>query len=104
MGIRLAKNPYNDPDYRLAKKLLDERIRNGQEVRCEIAAPGCIIWATTIDHDPPLAYHEHTRDSGCCTLYPACQPCQSRQGAEIANNRRDTGYDWPPPPPTRSTR
>lgn len=81
-------NPaYNDPSHRAAVKALK-------------AAPDTLCWhgcgrrATTIDHNPPLALHQHQRGTGCCTSHPACKPCQDRQGATIANNQ-GTGYDWP---------
>jgi 5-methylcytosine-specific restriction endonuclease McrA len=40
----------------------------------------------TPDHQPPLANFPHP-NLWHGTLQPACQPCQSRQGAAITNAR-----------------
>lgn len=52
---------------------------------------GCGRPASTRDHQPPLALHHHVEGSGCCTLLPACAPCNSRDGQRITaelNKRR----------------
>jgi hypothetical protein len=40
--------------------------------------------ATSRDHRPPLALHEHVEGSGCCVLWPACQSCNSAEGQAIS--------------------
>lgn len=82
---------YREPEYRAAVQAL----KNSPTTLCWKA---CGRPATTIDHHPPLALHTHQRGTNCCTLHPACKPCQDRQGADIVNHRTttdDTGYDWP---------
>ena len=43
----------------------------------------------TVDHQPPLHLYpnEDAWRAAGGTYHPACQPCQSRQGAAIANRR-----------------
>jgi hypothetical protein len=43
--------------------------------------------ATSADHRPPIAAHVHRDGSGCCTLIPACLPCQHRQGLLVGRGR-----------------
>lgn len=42
---------------------------------------------TTVDHDPPLSTFPHP-NLWKGRLRPACQPCQSEQGKQIANTKR----------------
>lgn len=53
---------------------------------CALELPGCTRIGLTVEHDPPL----HTAPSPELwrgRYLPACQPCQSRQGAAITNTR-----------------
>jgi hypothetical protein len=53
---------------------------------CWLRLPGCAGIGRTCDHDPPLSTFADPRQwTG--TYRPACQPCQSRQGASITNSR-----------------
>jgi hypothetical protein len=47
---------------------------------------GCGRPGTTPDHDPPLDGTNPALWNG--RFLPACQPCQSRQGAAITNAKR----------------
>lgn len=49
---------------------------------------GCDAVATEVDHDPPLALHEHHipangRKPSCCREMPACAKHQRQQGGEL---------------------
>lgn len=61
---------------------------------CSLASgPWCTGQGTTVDHHPPLSTVAHP------SLWrgewrPACQPCQSRQGGQIANEMRGTQWEW----------
>ena len=55
---------------------------------------GCGRQATSPDHHPPLDAHTHIAGTHCCVLLPACLPCQARQGAQLVNTRRASGYTW----------
>lgn len=74
-------SPYNEASYR------------AERARIALEGPPC--WrrcgrvATTPDHVPALARHDHVPGSGCCVLLPACEPCQYGHGARIANQRRN---------------
>ncbi len=62
--------------------------------RERLLAPGppcvwCGATATTADHDPPLATHDHHDGTGCCVLVPACGPCNSGRGARLGAERRN---------------
>lgn len=74
------RSPYADPDYRAARQRLTR-----------MPAPCwkmCGRPATTVDHVPALARHAHVAGTGCCTLLPACAPCNMGDGARIGNTRR----------------
>lgn len=43
--------------------------------------------ATSLDHDPPLASHDHVEGSGCCVERPACGPCQTYQGGLLSSGQ-----------------
>lgn len=79
-----ALRPYNDPEYRRAKRWLKHH-------------PGTLCWkgcgrpASSPDHQPPLKLHDHVRGSGCCRLLPACAPCNLSDGAVIGNTGRVPG-------------
>ena len=48
----------------------------------------------TVDHYPPLSTYPHP-DQWRGEYRPACQPCQSRQGADIRNNTaRPPDWNW----------
>lgn len=79
-------NAYNDADYIAARASLKVA---GSAVPCWFA--GCTRPATTIDHVPALIEHHHIRGAGCCRLLPACQHCNSSDGAAKGNQRRRDG-------------
>lgn len=56
--------------------------------RTRCCVPGCHRVADTLDHVPPLTFHEHLDGSGCCLARPMCRACNSRGGAAITNARR----------------
>jgi hypothetical protein len=60
---------------------------------CWLQLPGCTRVGLTVDHDPPLDTASNP-DLWRGTYRPACQPCQSRQGAAIVNQRRNTTWTW----------
>jgi len=76
----VADPAYRDRDYLAAAAALKRT-----PTRCS-----CGRLATTIDHDPPLALHQHQRGTGCCTYRPACTGCNCGAGASIARRRRLT--------------
>src|SRR5215471_5222959 len=39
--------------------------------------------ATTLDHWPPLAEHEHRPGAGCCRLIPSCVECNREGGRRV---------------------
>ena len=80
--------PYNDPDYRRARK----QLTHGPTVQCW--KPLCDNIATTIDHDPPLALHTHRRGSGCCRLMPCCATHNYSAGAALGNTLRRPRSGW----------
>ena len=49
----------------------------------ELGLRGSYPPATSADHDPPLALHDHTEGSNCCRLRPACRSCQFVQAGKI---------------------
>ena len=73
-------SPYGDPDYLEAVAALRR-----YPTRCQ-----CGRLATTVDHVPPLALHQHRAGTGCCRYLPACPPCNMGAGAAIAARRRLT--------------
>ena len=73
-------SPYAEADYRAARARLE---RYPAECWKRCGRP-----ATTIDHVPALARHDHLEGSGCCTLLPACAPCNMGAGARIGNRSR----------------
>jgi hypothetical protein len=73
-------SPYAEVDYRAARARLER-----YPVQCWKA---CGRPATTIDHVPALARHDHLPGSGCCQLLPACAPCNMGAGARIGNRSR----------------
>lgn len=40
--------------------------------------------ADSADHTPPLSRHEHRKNSGCCSLRPACMRCQGEQARMLS--------------------
>ena len=80
--------PYNDPDYRAARAWLTAN----PSTMCYFT--GCNRVATTIDHNPAVAQHHHIRNSGCCSLNPACGPHNFSHGAMIGNMKRSSSFDW----------
>lgn len=67
---------------------------------CKANRPPCTLatgpWCTgvglTPDHQPPIGkIDEATWWARGGQLHPACQPCQSRQGADLRNG---TGNEW----------
>ena len=61
------------------------------DVSGQLCWHGCGRPATQRDHVPPLALHVHVEGSGCCELWPACGPCNARDGQRITaelNRRR----------------
>jgi 5-methylcytosine-specific restriction endonuclease McrA len=56
----------------------------------------CGRYATTVDHVVPLAIGG---SHDLANLVPACQPCNSRRGAQFGNRRRSGR-----PPPRRYSR
>ena len=68
------------------------RERSYRAARADLAAHPrpcrCGAQATTLDHVPPLALHQHQPGSGCCQLVAACVPCNLGAGAGIAARRR----------------
>lgn len=83
---------YGDPDYRAARAALHRT-----PTPCW---RGCGRIATSPDHVPPLADHDHRRGSGCCELLPSCAPCNLGAGARAGNRRRSAAR----PTPTTSRR
>jgi len=73
--------PYNDPEYRAAKAKL---------TRSPAPCWECGKPATTPDHWPPLAEHEHVRGARCCILRPHCRACSDRQGGKMAHEPTPT--------------
>lgn len=84
----MALRPYNDPDYRAARAWLTA---NPGTV-CYI--DGCTEPATTIDHVPAIAEHDHRRGAGCCRLLPACRYHNCSSGAAIGNRLREPRTPW----------
>jgi hypothetical protein len=84
--------------------------------RC--CVPRCRRKATTADHYPALAVHDHVDGSGCCELRPMCLPCNTALGALLGSalaaqrrqRKRDAGVSSraapaaPRPLPSRSPR
>ena len=57
--------------------------------RCVLRLPGCTFVATTLDHQPPLALHDHRGfGAGCCRTVPACASCNARSGGWLVVRRR----------------
>lgn len=79
-GSTMAASHYRDPDYRAAAAAL-----KANPTRCQ-----CGRLATTIDHVPPIALHDHRRGARCCRYVPACTACNCGAGATIARQRRQT--------------
>lgn len=77
---RLTRRVYGEADYRAAVAYL-----RAVEVACW---HGCGRRASTPDHVPALADHDHREGSGCCQLRPSCQPCNVATGAAVGNRRR----------------
>lgn len=71
--------PYGEAAYRAALDVLRHSV-----TPCVY----CGARATSPDHVPPLAEHEHTRAGDCCQLVPACGPCNLARGAAVGNRRR----------------
>ena len=86
----MRQHPHRDPDYRAAKAVLAR-----SSLPCQLRLAGCTHLATTLDHQPRLMNHTHTRGAGCCQLVPACLHCNSSDGSTAGNTRRRNGYDWP---------
>ena len=69
-----------------------------------LCAHGCGRLATEADHQPPLSRHPggaagHVEGSGCCTLVPACHPCQAAQAVALQRAARPVEADvWLEPP------
>lgn len=82
--------PYNDPEYRRASAALKANPRP-----CALQLPGCTGHADTLDHQPRITDHTHRRDTGCCTLVPACRHCNSSDGGKARARMSSTGYTWP---------
>lgn len=76
-------SPYAEAEYRAMRDVLEHG-----DVACWRR---CGRRATTPDHVPALADHDHERGSGCCQLRPSCQPCNLRAGAALGNRRRRAG-------------
>ena len=72
--------PYAEADYRAARAWLA-----ANPTPC---ARGCGRPATSPDHVPALADHDHVPGSGCCRLVPSCAPCNLARGAAVGNRRR----------------
>lgn len=70
----------NDPEYRAYKRYLATH-----DVPCWY---GCGRRATSPDHRPRLHEHTHVRGTHCCTLHPACHPCNTSDGATSGNRAR----------------
>src|SRR5262245_57888298 len=70
----MAKTPYAEQRYRRLRGML--------------LGPGVVCahckrqQATTLDHDPPLAMHQHREGTGCCRLIPSCRDC-NQQGGQL---------------------
>jgi len=75
----VAAKAYAEPEYRAALAVL----RQGA-TRCSY----CPAVATSPDHVPPLAEHDHVRVGVCCSLAPACGPCNLARGAAVGNRAR----------------
>jgi hypothetical protein len=82
---------YDSRYERERRSLLAQRLACVLRLTCD-GAP-----ATSADHDPPLALHDHVGGSGCCRLQPACLPCQKVQGKDIAAQLRDRRRPVPAP-------
>jgi len=73
--------------------------RKYQRIRAMMLEPGVPCarcrrqLATTLDHDPPLAMHEHREGADCCRLIPCCQDCQNRGGRMVANGTWRPGVE-----------
>jgi hypothetical protein len=77
---------------------------------CALRLRGCTLYATTLDHDPPISEHAH-RGFGCplCRMLPACASCNLRSGGwRLANRRRRerqraarAASSWPSSPQPR---
>lgn len=80
--------PTNDPEYRAFKRYLATH-----HVQCWY--DDCDRRATSPDHRPRLSEHTHIRGTHCCTLHPACAPCNTSDGARSGNRQRNpTSEDW----------
>lgn len=75
----VAEWPLRDPDYRAAKIAL-----KATPTRCAYCGR---YDATTLDHVPPLALHDHRRGAQCCRYVPACTACNCGAGGAIARAR-----------------
>lgn len=83
----MARAAYGERAYRDMAAALTTAADRGMGVPCW---RGCGRAATSPDHVPALARHDHQAGSGCCTLVPSCLPCQRTQGARIRNTRTRT--------------
>jgi hypothetical protein len=80
--------PYNDPEYRAARRWL---VAN-PHTTCWF--PGCDALADTIDHVPAIMEHTHIRGTRCCELRPACGPHNYSSGAAAGNRQREPHTPW----------
>jgi len=88
--------PYDEPEHRA----LSARLKV-VEVRCW----RCPARASTVDHVPPLARHQHRHGTRCCELRPACPRCNYSTGSRLARRARrpsPVSRDWHGPPPVAS--
>jgi hypothetical protein len=88
---RGAANPYGWEYQKARAAMLAERPRCVLRLVCAGAL------ATTADHTPPLSRHFHAPGSGCCTIQPACKPCQQRQAAMLGHGARARRRGIPTP-------
>lgn len=79
--VRNRTHPaYGEAAYRQAKREL--------RLHEHLCWHGCGRRATSPDHYPALADHDHDPGSECCALLPSCLACQSSSGAAVGNRRR----------------
>ena len=83
MSTSTGLRPYNDGSYRAARAWLTAH----PDTVCHLE--GCTAPATTIDHKPAIAQHQHIRGSGCCTLHPMCGPHNYGHGGRLVHQLRD---------------
>lgn len=98
MSVYRSPRFRSDPDYRAGRvghrwRMVRRAVLERDGLVCQVRLPGCLGFATCVDHIVPLAV-DSSRAQDMSNLRAACRHCNGKRNSKTATVRRASAIPW----------